>query len=136
MPLGLDTPSTFGMVFFVLGPAFLQARESMPVEEAARHTWHIGICAILISGLFKLACAVGFELDPPDCSPSRAVWFADGHRPGVDQFPASGRDPAHSDCGAGRVGDHFEYADWADPVVADGSRGRWPRWWSPEACIT
>ena len=26
MPLGLDTPSTFGMVFFVLGPAFLAAK--------------------------------------------------------------------------------------------------------------
>src|SRR4051812_31431347 len=23
MPLGLDTPSTFGMIFFVLGPAFV-----------------------------------------------------------------------------------------------------------------
>jgi len=60
MPLGLDTPSTFGMVFFVLGPAFLQARETMPsVEAAARYTWHIGICSIFISGLFKLLCACG-----------------------------------------------------------------------------
>jgi AGZA family xanthine/uracil permease-like MFS transporter len=59
MPLGLDTPSTFGMVFFVLGPAFVEARATLPVEAAARHTWHIGICAILISGLFKLACAAG-----------------------------------------------------------------------------
>ena len=40
-------------------PAFVQARASMPLEAAARHTWHIGICAILISGLFKLACAAG-----------------------------------------------------------------------------
>jgi AGZA family xanthine/uracil permease-like MFS transporter len=57
MPLGLDTPSTFGMVFFVLGPAFLAAKETMSVEAAARFTWHIGICSIVISGLFKLACA-------------------------------------------------------------------------------
>ena len=59
MPLGLDTPSTFGMVFFVLGPAFSQAKESLPLEEAAAYTWHIGICAIVVSGLFKLGCAWG-----------------------------------------------------------------------------
>jgi AGZA family xanthine/uracil permease-like MFS transporter len=59
MPLGLDTPSTFGMVFFVLGPAFVRAQEGMSLEEAAAHTWHIGICAIFLSGLFKFACACG-----------------------------------------------------------------------------
>lgn len=60
MPLGLDTPSTFGMVFFVLGPAFLNAKASGMTEHAAAiHTWHIGICAIFISGLFKFACALG-----------------------------------------------------------------------------
>ena len=60
MPLGLDTPSTFGMVFFVLGPAFLYAKQTLPsVDEAARYAWHIGICSIFISGLFKLVCACG-----------------------------------------------------------------------------
>lgn len=60
MPLGLDTPSTFGMVFFVLGPAYKAATASgMEVEAAARHTWQIGICSIVASGLFKLVCAVG-----------------------------------------------------------------------------
>ncbi|MEX0939412.1 MAG: permease [Pirellulales bacterium] len=60
MPLGLDTPSTFGMAFFVLGPAFLAAKAAgLSPEEAARHTWHIGICAIFVSGLFKLLCALG-----------------------------------------------------------------------------
>ena len=59
MPLGLDTPSTFGMVFFVLGPAFTDAKATMPVDAAALHTWHIGICAIFISGVFKSACAFG-----------------------------------------------------------------------------
>jgi adenine/guanine/hypoxanthine permease len=58
MPLGLDTPSTFGMVFFVLGPAFQGARAAgLDEYSAALHTWHIGICAIFISGWFKLACA-------------------------------------------------------------------------------
>jgi len=61
MPLGLDTPSTLGMVFFVLGPAFLAAKQvpGMTEEAAAIHTWHIGVCAIVISGLFKLLCALG-----------------------------------------------------------------------------
>jgi AGZA family xanthine/uracil permease-like MFS transporter len=59
MPLGLDTPSTFGMVFFVLGPAFLEARQRLPEWQAAEFTWHIGICAIFTSGLFKFACAWG-----------------------------------------------------------------------------
>lgn len=61
MPLGLDTPSTFGMVFFVLGPAFLHAKGDLGLAEteAAIYTWRIGICAIFISGLFKFACAIG-----------------------------------------------------------------------------
>jgi len=66
MPLGLDTPSTFGMVFFVLGPAYLAhlppAKAAVTPEiqwQAAMHAWHVGIWAILISGVFKLCCAVG-----------------------------------------------------------------------------
>ena len=59
MPLGLDTPSTFGMVFFVLGPAFLAAKKTLPVDEAARYAWHVGICSIFLSGVFKLVCAAG-----------------------------------------------------------------------------
>ncbi len=66
MPLGLDTPSTFGMVFFVLGPAFNFAQKStaagglgLEAWEAATFTWHIGIWAIVISGIFKFACAGG-----------------------------------------------------------------------------
>lgn len=60
MPLGLDTPSTFGMVFFVLGPAFVAGKAAgMNEHDAAIHTWHIGICSIFISGLFKIACSLG-----------------------------------------------------------------------------
>jgi adenine/guanine/hypoxanthine permease len=58
MPLGLDTPSTFGMVFFVLGPAFQLARNrGLDVEQAATAAWHIGIWSLVFSGLFKLALA-------------------------------------------------------------------------------
>jgi AGZA family xanthine/uracil permease-like MFS transporter len=58
MPLGLDTPSTFGMVFFVIGPAFAAAvAGGLDREAAARHAWHVGMCAIVASGVFKFACA-------------------------------------------------------------------------------
>jgi AGZA family xanthine/uracil permease-like MFS transporter len=60
MPLGLDTPSTFGMVFFVLGPAFLAAKnQGFSPDDAAIYAWHIGICSIFLSGIFKLVCAAG-----------------------------------------------------------------------------
>jgi AGZA family xanthine/uracil permease-like MFS transporter len=58
MPLGLDTPSTFGMVFFVVGPAFLAAKTAGMSEDAAAHyAWRIGMCSIVLSGVFKLLCA-------------------------------------------------------------------------------
>ena len=59
MPLGLDTPSTFGMVFFVLGPAYTEAvAKGIDAEGAARHAWHIGMCAIVLSGFFKIGCSL------------------------------------------------------------------------------
>ncbi len=63
MPLGLDTPSTFGMVFFVLGPAYryglaMQGGETPEdITAAAMYAWQIGVFAIVTSGLFKLVCA-------------------------------------------------------------------------------
>lgn len=68
MPLGLDTPSTFGMVFFVLGPAYLDALAAQQVsgEPTAEHmraaatvAWQIGICSIFVSGLIKIVCSFG-----------------------------------------------------------------------------
>jgi AGZA family xanthine/uracil permease-like MFS transporter len=58
MPLGLDTPSTFGAVFLIIGPAFRSALDrGLDPESAARHAWFVGIAMILASGVFKLACA-------------------------------------------------------------------------------
>ncbi len=58
MPLGLDTPSTIAMVLFVLGPAFLHAQQAGYDEtRAAVYTWHVGICSIFLSGVFKIGCA-------------------------------------------------------------------------------
>ncbi|MBX3417829.1 MAG: permease [Pirellulaceae bacterium] len=56
MPLGLDTPSTIGMAFFVLGPAYSSALESSGGDQmlAATSAWHIGIWSMLFMGLIKL----------------------------------------------------------------------------------
>jgi AGZA family xanthine/uracil permease-like MFS transporter len=65
MPLGLDTPSTFGMVFFVLGPAYVAAlpagseNDAAAIHTAAMTAWQIGICSIFVSGILKLICAMG-----------------------------------------------------------------------------
>lgn len=59
MPLGLDTPSTFGAVFLIIGPAYRAASgRGLDPTAAARHAWFLGVAMILASGLFKLACAV------------------------------------------------------------------------------
>jgi AGZA family xanthine/uracil permease-like MFS transporter len=58
MPLGLDTPSTFGTVFLVIGPAFQAAlHRGLDPEAAARHAWFLGITMLFASGIFKLLCA-------------------------------------------------------------------------------
>ena len=58
MPLGLDTPSTFGAVLFIIGPAYLAAlKRGLEPEAAARHAWFIGIAMLLASGIFKIVCA-------------------------------------------------------------------------------
>jgi adenine/guanine/hypoxanthine permease len=58
MPLGLDTPSTFGAVLFIIGPAYLTAlKRGLLPEDAAKHAWFIGIAMLVASGIFKIACA-------------------------------------------------------------------------------
>jgi adenine/guanine/hypoxanthine permease len=58
MPLGLDTPSTFGTVFLIIGPAYKAAMANgLDADSAARHAWFVGILMLLASGVFKIACA-------------------------------------------------------------------------------
>jgi AGZA family xanthine/uracil permease-like MFS transporter len=58
MPLGLDTPSTFGSVILIIGPSFQAALErGLAPEAAAGHAWFLGLTMLLASGIFKLACA-------------------------------------------------------------------------------
>lgn len=55
MPLGLDSPSTIGMAFAVLGPAFIAAKSRMPVDQAAILAWQVGMAAMVLIGVFKVA---------------------------------------------------------------------------------
>lgn len=48
MPLGLDTPSTFGMAFGVIGPCYLATRD-------ATLTWQVAMATIVLMGVFKIA---------------------------------------------------------------------------------
>ena len=58
MPLGLDTPSTFGITALILGPAYLQGLSAgMADLEAATRAWHIGIWCIVLTGFLKLVLA-------------------------------------------------------------------------------
>ena len=54
MPLGLDAPSTIGMAFTVLGPAFLTAKARMPEQDAAVFAWQVGMACMILIGLFKV----------------------------------------------------------------------------------
>ncbi|QEH36823.1 hypothetical protein OJF2_54080 [Aquisphaera giovannonii] len=58
MPLGLDTPSTFGSVILIIGPSYNAALgRGLDPSAAAEHAWFIGLSMLLASGIFKLACA-------------------------------------------------------------------------------
>jgi AGZA family xanthine/uracil permease-like MFS transporter len=64
MPLGLDTPSTFGIAFLVLLPALRIGWDrfaDLPVEERSEQAmffaWHVGLMTLVASGLFKILCA-------------------------------------------------------------------------------
>lgn len=48
MPLGLDTPSTIGLAYAVLGPAYVATRD--PVL-----TWQIGMATLFMIGVVKIA---------------------------------------------------------------------------------
>jgi AGZA family xanthine/uracil permease-like MFS transporter len=57
MPLGLDAPSTIGMAFTVLGPAFLAAKTRLPEHDAAIEAWQVGMACMILIGLFKFGMA-------------------------------------------------------------------------------
>lgn len=54
MPLGIDTPSLFGLTFGVLGPAYLATRD-------AEHAWRVGMAVLVLMGLAKILGAFAGE---------------------------------------------------------------------------
>jgi AGZA family xanthine/uracil permease-like MFS transporter len=58
MPLGLDAPSGIGMGFTVLGPAFVAAKQTMPVHDAAVLAWQVGMACMVLIGLFKVGMSL------------------------------------------------------------------------------
>ncbi len=77
MPLGLDTPSTFGTVFLIIGPAYQDAlQRGLDAEASARHAWFLGIAMILASGIFKLGCAPVSGWVEKSCAASGIAWIA------------------------------------------------------------
>jgi adenine/guanine/hypoxanthine permease len=61
MPLGLDTPSTFGVALLILLPALNFALEEPRLklnhDEAMFFAWRVGVLTLLICGVFKVACS-------------------------------------------------------------------------------
>jgi AGZA family xanthine/uracil permease-like MFS transporter len=50
MPLGLDTPSSIGLAYAVLGPAYVATKD-------AGLTWHIGMATLFMIGVVKIITA-------------------------------------------------------------------------------
>jgi AGZA family xanthine/uracil permease-like MFS transporter len=58
MPLGLDTPSTFGVAFFILLPVLQEARQAgLEASAAMQLAWRVGMGVLVLVGLFKMGCA-------------------------------------------------------------------------------
>jgi AGZA family xanthine/uracil permease-like MFS transporter len=58
MPLGLDTPSTFGVTFLVLIPSLQVGwQRYQNHEQAMLFAWNVGLVALVLCGIFKLLCA-------------------------------------------------------------------------------
>lgn len=55
MPLGLDTPSTIGIAFTVLLPAFFAFKDKgLSPDDAAIQAWYVGMATMVLIGLIKL----------------------------------------------------------------------------------
>jgi len=66
MPLGLDTPSAFGVAFLVLIPTLEDGLKSLPTDPAAAarvhehamlYAWQVAAVVLVIIGVFKVLCA-------------------------------------------------------------------------------
>ncbi len=58
MPLGLDTPSTFGIAILVVLPALREGVDrGLGHEQAMLYGWHVSVAVLVLTGVFKVALA-------------------------------------------------------------------------------
>jgi adenine/guanine/hypoxanthine permease len=59
MPLGLDTPSTFGFALLILVPALEWAHVKLELDSttAMFFAWRVGVLTLIFSAVFKIACS-------------------------------------------------------------------------------
>src|SRR5262249_40723283 len=58
MPLGLDTPSTFGVAFFIILPTLEDGyKNHLSHQDALTHAWHVGAIVLIMIGVFKTVFA-------------------------------------------------------------------------------
>jgi AGZA family xanthine/uracil permease-like MFS transporter len=58
MPLGLDTPSSFGVATLILLPALDEGRKNgMNHQIAQVYAWHVAAMVLVLTGVFKSVCA-------------------------------------------------------------------------------
>ena len=89
MPLGLDTPSTFGIPLFVILPVL---REYVQAEhepnEAMLFAWHVGLVVLVLVGVFKVVFApLGNAIRK--WVPRRPARLTGSHCSGIDRLLAS-----------------------------------------------
>jgi AGZA family xanthine/uracil permease-like MFS transporter len=59
MPLGLDTPSTFGVALLILVPVLNDTyTDHADLERAMRFAWHVGLMVLALIGVFKIVCSL------------------------------------------------------------------------------
>ena len=114
MPLGLDTPSTFGTVFLIIGPAYQAAlNRGLDPEFVSTSCLVLGHHDAAGVGDFQDRVCAFERLDPEGCAACRAAGFVDSDCLGAHQFSS-----ASGHCGS--AGRRLCGAD-PDPGDVDGA---------------
>lgn len=57
LPYGINTPSVFAFIFFILAPVYQRYLPQLGAEAAGEVAWKIGLLACIGSGLIEFVCA-------------------------------------------------------------------------------
>jgi adenine/guanine/hypoxanthine permease len=69
LPYGINTPSVFAFIFFIMMPVFAFHRAELGDEAAARLAWRMGLLAAIGSGLIEFFGAFIAARNPADHPP-------------------------------------------------------------------